>query len=71
MSITMAVWLLGRRLLSLTLEQQRMLENIGVSVDGDFAADRATRQSTAGMVQGFGRHPILKNRTCKCQFVSM
>ena len=35
-----------------------MPESIRVSVDSDFAADRATRKSTTGMVQRLGRHPV-------------
>ena len=34
-----------------------MPAKIRVSADSDCAADRATRTSTVGMVQGLGRHP--------------
>ena len=53
---------LGRSCLAdhlwLQYEQQRMPANIRVSVDSDFAADRATRKSALGMVQRLGRHPV-------------
>ena len=39
-------------------EQQRMPAKFRVSADSDCAADRATRTSTVGMVQGLGRHPV-------------
>ena len=35
-----------------------MPAHIRVSVDSDFAADRATRKSTSGMFQRLVRHPI-------------
>ena len=51
-------YLLGRPSLALRCEQQRMPANIRVSVDSDFAADRAARRSTTGVVQRLRRHPI-------------
>ena len=40
-----------------------MPATIRVSVDSDFAADRATRRSTLVMVQRLGRHPIKTTST--------
>ena len=48
--------MLGRPLLALRYEQRRLPTNIRVSVDSDFAADRATRKST--IVHRLGRDPI-------------
>ena len=52
-------YLLGTPSLASRCEQQRMPANISVSVDSDFAADRATRKSTTGMVPRRGRLPIM------------
>ena len=49
---------LGRPSLAVRYEQQRLSANIRVSDDSEFAADRATRESTIAMVQRLVRHPI-------------
>ena len=51
-------YLKGQRSVALRFEQQRKPTALRVSVDSDFAADRATRRSTTGMVQRLGQHPI-------------
>ena len=51
-------YMLGRPFLALRYEQRRLPTNIRVSVDSDFAADRATRKSTTAEVQRLGRDPI-------------
>ena len=43
--------LLGLHSVAVMLEQQRLPENVSVSVHSDKAADRATRRSTAGVGQ--------------------
>ena len=42
-----------------------MPANNRVSVDSEWAGDRATRNSTTGMVQRLGRHPIKTGSTLK------
>ena len=54
----LARYLKGKPSMALVLRQQRMPNNIRVSVDSDFAADRKTRRSTTGMVQRLGMHCV-------------
>ena len=51
-------YLKGRPDMAIRLDQQKMPSRLLISVDSDYAGDRATRKSTTGMVQRLGRHAI-------------